>query len=246
MGFWKFIKNAATATEPENIELRIEGDIIDDDDAWIYEWFGIKAVSPNAFKTELAQHNGKPITVWIDSYGGSVFAAAGIYNALMEHKGSVTVKIDGKAMSAASVIAMAGEKVLMSPVAMMMIHNPLTEIYGYASDLRKTADVLDEVKEAIMNAYQIKTGRSRNKLSAMMDDESYMSAKTAIKEGFADEMLYKDSQVPEVIDMAFNRHAILYSTNEAVKKMVALQKPKEHSKPDIEIEKARLALKCKL
>ncbi|MDD5016889.1 MAG: Clp protease ClpP [Eubacteriales bacterium] len=229
MGFWKFIKNAATEAEPEEIVLRIEGEIVDDDDLWLYEWFGIKAISPNTFKEELENYAGKDITVWIDSYGGSVFAAAGMYNALMEHKGAVTVKIDGKAMSAASIIAMAGGKVLMSPVAIMMIHNPLTEVYGYATDLRKTADVLDEVKEAIMNAYQVKTNRSRNKLSQMMDDESWMSAKTAIKEGFADEMLYAAAdKVAEPIDMAFNRHAIMNSTAEAVKRMVALQKPPEN------------------
>ena len=253
--FWNFKKS-----ETEEIELRIEGDIVDDDDVWVYELFNIKAVAPNVFREELKKYNGKNITVWIDSYGGSVFAAAGIYNALMEHKGEITVKIDGKAMSAASIIAMAGGKVLMSPVAIMMIHNPLTEVYGYATDLRKTADVLDEVKESIMNAYQIKTGRSRNKISQMMDDESYMSARTAIKEGFADEMMYADPKA-EVIDMAFNRHAVMNSTTEAVKKMVAMQKEVQPKAlldaeiitagtiikpPDIELFKARLALELEI
>jgi ATP-dependent Clp protease protease subunit len=245
---WKFINKAATETEPESVELRIEGDIVDDDDAWLYEWMGIKATTPNEFKAELKNYEGMPVTVWIDSYGGSVFAAAGIYNALMEHKGAVTVKIDGKAMSAASIIAMAGGKIMMSPAAIIMIHNPLTEAYGYASDLRKTADVLDEVKEAIMNAYQVKTGRSRNKLSQMMDDESWMSARTAIKEGFADEMLYTDKQA-EPIDMAFNRHAIMNSTEQAVKRMVALQKPPESppeeplkNEEQLKVVKAKLAL----
>lgn len=220
MKFWNFIKNAATDTEPEHVELRIEGDIVDDEDVWIYEWFGLKVTSPNAFKTELAKYAGMPIVVWIDSYGGSVFAAAGIYNALKEHKSSVTVKIDGKAMSAASVIAMAGEKILMSPVAVMMIHNPLCEVYGYASDLRQVADILDEIKEAIVNAYQLKTGRSRNKISAMMDDETYMSAKTAIKEGFADGMLYEDTAAHDV-DMSFARSKVLGSTADAVKRIAA-------------------------
>jgi len=229
---WNFVKNEATETEPESIELRIAGDIIDDEDAWLYEWFGIEAASPNAFKDELSKYAGKDITVWIDSYGGSVFAAAGIYNALKEHKGAVTVKIDGKAMSAASVIAMAGDQILMSPVAVMMIHNPLTEVYGYASDLRKTADVLDEIKETIVNAYQLKTGRSRNKISSLMDDETYMSAKTAVKEGFADGMLYEDEKVTEALNFAFNRHEMLDSTTDAVKRMVALQKPDNTAEKD--------------
>ncbi|SMC38489.1 head maturation protease, ClpP-related [Papillibacter cinnamivorans] len=245
MPFWKFQNIAASETEPEHAELRIEGDIIDNEDAWLYEWFGIQAVSPNAFKADLSQYDGKPITVWIDSYGGSVFAATGIYNALQEHKADVTVKIDGKAMSAATIIAMAGKDILMSPTAMMMIHNPLTEAYGYASDLRKTADVLDEVKDAIINAYQLKTGRSRAKLSEMMNGETYMSAKTAIKEGFATGMLYADSEAKPV-EMAFNRHAILNSTSEAVKRMVAMQKPPDPQKPDNSKARALLALEMEL
>jgi ATP-dependent Clp protease protease subunit len=236
--FWNFKNIDATEMEPEHAELRIEGDIVDDDDAWMYEWMGMKHTTPNAFKDELAKYDGKPITVWIDSYGGNVFAAAGIYNALMEHKGAVTVKIDGKAMSAATIIAMAGE-IMMSPVAIMMVHNPLTEAYGYASDLRKTADILDEVKEAIMNAYQVKTGRSRAKLSAMMDAETYMNAKTAIKEGFADGMLYADGEAPDV-EMAFTRRAITNSTSDAVKRMVAAYRPKT------EEVKARLALELEI
>lgn len=246
MPFWKFINKAATETEPESAELRIEGDIVDDNDAWIYEWFGEKCASPNAFKAELTNFAGKPLTVWIDSYGGNVYAATGIYNALMEHKGSVTVKIDGKAMSAATIIAMAGDQILMSPTAIMMIHNPLTEAYGYASDLRKTADILDEVKEAIMNAYQIKTNRSRAKISEMMDGETYMSAKTAIKEKFADAMLYADAAA-EPVEMTFNRIAVLNSTNDAMKRMVAkYTPPPDPPKPDNSKALALLALEIEL
>src|SRR5699024_1925239 len=97
-------------------------DIVDDDDVWIYEWLGWEATAPNAFREELSEFKGQDITVWIDSYGGSVFAGASIYNALEEHGGKITVKIDSKAMSAASVIAMSGDEILMSPVAVMMIH----------------------------------------------------------------------------------------------------------------------------
>lgn len=241
MKFWNFAIKAATETEPESVELRIEGDIVDDEDLWLYEWFGLQATSPNMFKAELANYTGEPIVVWIDSYGGSVFAATGIYNALKEHKGDVTVKIDGKAMSAATIIAMAGKEIHMSPSALMMIHNPLTEVYGYASELRKTADILDEVKEAIMNAYQLKTGRSRAKISEMMDAETYMNAKTAIKEGFADKMLYAD-QAPDPVEMTFNRHAILNSTNEAIRRMIAKYTPP----PDNSKALALLALELEL
>lgn len=223
--FWKFIKNEATETLPESIELRIEGDIIDDSDAWLYEWFGESATAPNSFKDELNQFKGKDLTVWIDSYGGSVFAGASIYNALKEHNGKITVKIDGKAMSAASVIAMAGDEILMSPVAVMMIHNPLTTASGNMHDLRKVADVLDQVKESIINAYVTKTGRSRNKISQMMDDETWMSANVAVKEGFADGVLYQNNEnnSEEIIhNFAFNRLAIMNSANQSIEHAIKL------------------------
>lgn len=253
--FWNFIKNAATDTTPESVELRIEGDIVDDDEAWIYEWFGMKATSPNAFREELKQYSGQDLTIWIDSYGGSVFAAGGIYNALKEHKGKKTAKVT-KAMSAASVIAMAADEILMSPVGIMMIHNPLTSSYGYASDMRKMADVLDEVKETIVNAYQMKTKRSRNKISTMMDDESYMSAKTAVKEGFADNILYTDSEnVNDVQDFAFNRLAIQNSASDAIKHFLNFkEKHKQELEPEnqpgdntkADILKAKMALELEL
>ena len=198
--FWNFIKNEA---EPEEVELRISGEILDDDWAWIYDWFGIPYASPNAFREALSEHKGKNITIWIDSFGGDVLAATGIYNALKEHKGRKTVKIDGKAMSAASVIAMAGDEVLMSPGSLMMIHNPWSGAQGEAKDMRHTADVLDEVKEAIINAYQLKTKRSRNKISTMMDNETWMSAKTAVTEGFADGMLYADKTESDPVENSF-------------------------------------------
>ena len=113
-------------------------------------------------------------------------AAAQIYNMLMDYKGNVTVKIDGIAASAASVIAMAGTKVLVSPVSMLMIHNPATVAFGDSSEMQKAISMLDEVKESIINAYEIKTGISRAKLSHLMDAETWMDANSAVEMGFAD------------------------------------------------------------
>jgi ATP-dependent Clp protease, protease subunit len=248
MPFWKFTNKAATETEPESGELRIEGDIASDDDAWLYELFGIKSTTPNAFRQELANYRGKPITVWIDSYGGDVFAAAGIYNALKEHDSAVTVKIDGKAMSAASVIAMAGSTILMSPVALMMIHNPLTYAEGDMHDLRHVADILDTVKETIVNAYQLKTGKSRAKISEMMDAETYMSARSAMKDGFADGMLYADSAEPVTSfaqNMSFNRLAIQNCAKAASKRLIAIGR-QQNDPPEPDRLKAQLALEMEL
>ena len=150
-------------------------------------WFD-DDVTPQLFKDELNAGSGD-ITVWINSPGGDCVAAAQIYNMLTQYKGNVTVKIDGIAASAASVIAMAGNTVLMSPVSMMMIHNPATVAFGDHAEMQKAIDMLAEVKESIINAYVIKTGLSRSKLSHLMDAETWMDANKAIELGFADDII---------------------------------------------------------
>lgn len=234
MRFWNFAVNAATDTEPESVELHIDGEIVDEYDAWLYEWMGVEHTSRNEFRDEIARYAGHDITVWINSPGGDLLAAAGIYNALQEHRGRVTVKIDGEACSAASVIAMAGDEVLMSPVALMMIHNPLAGVIGEARQLRHVADVLDEAKETLINAYVLKTGRSRRRISEMMDAETYMSARTAMREGFADGMLYTDAQsIDGMRNFAFGRATILNSANRTIERMLAITpaaEPQEQQK----------------
>lgn len=123
-------------------------------------------------------------------------AAAQIYNMLIQYKGNVTVKIDGIAASAASVIAMAGNTVLMSPVSMMMIHNPATVAFGDHAEMQKAMDMLAEVKESIINAYVIKTGLSRSKLSHLMDAETWMDANKAVELGFADDIITRAETKP--------------------------------------------------
>ena len=177
--FWNFIRNDAG----ERV-LRLEGPI-DEDSFWGDE------VTPRMFRDELEADEGD-ITVWINSPGGNVFAAAEIYTMLCEYKGRVTVKIDAIAASAASVIAMAGERVLMSPVAMLMIHDPMTIAMGNTKDMEKAISILNEVKETIINAYQKKTGLSRGKISQLMENESWMNARKAVELGFADAVLYSD------------------------------------------------------
>lgn len=130
-----------------------------------------------------------PITIWINSPGGDCIAASQIYTMLMDYKNYVTVKIDGIAASAASVIAMAGTKVLMAPTAMMMIHNPATVAFGDHADMEKAIDMLSEVKESVINAYEIKTNLPRKQLAHMMDDTTWMNANKALELGFADGIL---------------------------------------------------------
>ena len=173
--FWKWtnkmIQNEETQEQTPERTLFLNGTIADE------SWFD-DDVTPQLFKEELLSGSGD-ITVWINSPGGDCVAAAQIYNMLMDYKGNVTVKIDGIAASAASVIAMAGNKVLMSPVSMLMIHNPMTIAMGDSAEMRKAIGMLAEVKESIMNAYEIKTGMSRAKISHLMDAETWMNANKA-------------------------------------------------------------------
>lgn len=193
--FWNFTEDDSGRI------LRIEGQIADE------TWFGDE-VTPQVFKNDLHAGSGD-ITLWINSPGGDVFAAAQIYNMLMDYKGDVHVVIDGLAASAASVIAMAGTTVSMSPVAMMMIHNPWTVAQGEAKDMQKVIEMLREIKESIINAYELRTGLSRTKLSHLMDSESWFNAKKAVELGFADKILFdkQEEHGMETESYSFSRTA---------------------------------------
>lgn len=186
--FWNVVKNDDTG---EN-ELRIDGQVQMEQGFW--DWLFEKPDrSATALEKAIKGLKGN-ITVWINSNGGDCVAASVIYTALKQHKGKVTVKIDGTAISAASVIAMAGDKILMSPTSVMMIHNPLTCAEGEVKDMQKAIDILLQVKESIMNAYEKKTGLSRADISKLMDEETWMSADKAIETGFADGKLFEDEK----------------------------------------------------
>ena len=201
--FWNWVRNEGERT------LFLNGEISDE------TWYGDE-VTPKLFKDELLSGEGD-ITVWINSPGGDVFAAAQIYNMLMDYKGNVTVKIDGIAASAASVIAMAGTRVLVSPVSMMMIHNPMTVAMGDTAEMQKAIEMLGSVKDSIINAYEIKTGLSRTRLSHLMDAETWMDANKAVELGFADEIMTR-SEVPE--DMEPPAVSMLYSNAAVVNSLM--------------------------
>lgn len=192
--FWKWTNQA----EEEERVLELNGTIAEE------SWFD-DDITPRMFKEELYSGTG-PITIWINSPGGDCIAASQIYSMLMDYKGEVTVKIDGIAASAASVIAMAGTKVIIAPTALIMIHNPSTSANGDHRDMSKTIEVLNEVKESIINAYEIKTGLSRAVLSHMMDAVTWMNANKAIELGFADEMLEDEKKKDAGKGFEFQEH----------------------------------------
>ena len=182
--FWNWLDPEPDTTDPDAGSvrvLRINGQIADE------SWFD-DDITPAVFAQELNAGSG-PVTIWLNSPGGDVVAAAQIYNMLLDYPGPITVNIDGIAASAASVIAMAAKTVAMTPVSMLMIHNPATLAVGDKDELAKAMSMLDSVKDAILNAYQLKTGLSRAKLSKLMDQETWMDARAAIDLGFADELL---------------------------------------------------------
>ena len=197
--FWNWARDADTGERVLYLDGIIASESWFDDD-----------VTPAAFKAELFSGSGD-ITVWLNSPGGDCVAASQIYTMLMDYKGNVTVKIDGIAASAASVVAMAGTDVLMAPTSLIMIHNPLSIAIGDSEEMRKTMDMLSEVKESIINAYQIKTGLSRTKLSNLMDAETWMNALKAVELGFADGIL-EDKKIRDVADTyVFSRRAVTNS-----------------------------------
>lgn len=173
-------------------KINIKGPIVSNSDAWIYEWFGIEATSPQKVNDALEKANGEDIEVEINSGGGSVFAGSEIYTALKSYPGNVTVKIVGLAASAASVIAMAGNKVMMSPTAQIMIHNVSSRAEGDYRDMEHTADVLKNADNTIANAYRIKTGKTQEELLALMDKETWMTADKAKELGFVDEIMFEN------------------------------------------------------
>lgn len=191
--FWAW-KNQADEGGTEARVLELYGTIAEE------SWFD-DDITPAQFREELFAGSG-PVTVWINSPGGDCIAASQIYTMLMDYKDDVTVKIDGIAASAASVIAMAGTEVLMAPTALMMIHNPATIAMGDHEDMQKAIEMLDEVKESIINAYEIKTSLTRAKLSHLMDAETWMNANKAVELGFADGIL-EDEKAADITVPAY-------------------------------------------
>lgn len=181
MKFWKWSNSVSS----NNQELILDGPIASD------TWWGDE-VTPDLFREELKQHAGD-LTVVINSPGGDVFAGLAIYNALVNHNGNVTVRVDGLAASIASVIAMAGDKIIMSPGSMIMIHRPSVYAAGTVDDMEKAKDVLMKIEEGITPIYAKRTGLSDEKITELLEAETWMLADKAVELGFADEV----SEAPE-------------------------------------------------
>ena len=171
--------------------INVKGEIVSDETAQFYDFFDMtNYTSPSKIKQALADANGSDVTVEISSPGGDTVAGSDIYTALKQYNGNVVVNITGLAASAASVIAMAGNKVNISPTAQIMIHQAWTNVEGNEDDMQQAQQMLSTVDAGIVNAYVAKTGMPENQLLKMMADETWLSAQDAVKYGFADEIMF--------------------------------------------------------
>ena len=202
-------------------KVSIRGMIVSNDDKWIYECFDMDATSPKDVLKSIENTNGEDLDVEINSGGGDVYAGSEIYTLLKEYNGNVTTKVLGIAASAASVIAMAGDKVLISPTAQIMIHNVWSMASGDYRDLQHESDVLKNYNKTIANAYRIKSGLEESKLLEMMDKETWLTAQDALEYGFVDEVMFEnDSSFAASINQSvlLPKQVINKIRNELIKK----------------------------
>ena len=212
-------------------KVQIKGPIISNNNQWIYDIFDIEATSPSKVQDVLDEAAGEDVEVEINSGGGSVFDGSEIYTALKQHPGNVTVKIVGLAASAASVIAMAGKKVMMAPTAQMMIHNVSSISAGDYRDMEHTASILKNANKTIANAYILKSGMEQADLLAMMDKESWLTPEDALNYKLIDEVMFQND-APDLVASISQDHTLPQEVIEKVRNMKSVFNPTEPRKED--------------
>lgn len=218
--------------------VTVNGDIICNDLKWVYDWLEYESCCPADIRkaaAELTDEN-EELRVIINSPGGDVQAGQEIYSILKDVKNHVTIEVQSMAASAASMIAMAGDTVKMSPVALLMIHNASTCTSGDYRDMQHTADVLQTVNAAIMQAYIAKTGKTEDELRGMMDRETWLTANQCLENGFADEII-KDEKQSIITNAMIGRLSV---TDEMIAKVKAEKAARDAADAAVEAEKAAL------
>ena len=232
------------------MKINVKGPIIDSDEMWIYEWFGIEATSPKKVDDLLAKaKKNEEIEVEINSGGGSVFAGSEIYTALKGHDGNITIKVVGLAASAASVIAMAGDRTLISPTAQMMIHNASGVSGGDYRAMDKASEILKNTNATIANAYMLKTRLTHEELLPMMDKETWLSPQQALESKFVDEIMFTNGvKLVASINNGMLPQAVIDKVKEDFKNKKMLENKKELDliKNTLDLEKAKLKMRGNL
>lgn len=178
-------------------KINVKGAIIPNNDKWVYDFLGMDATSPNDVIDALPSDN-EDLEVIINSGGGDVYSGSEIYTTLKAYPGKVNVKVVGVAASAASVIAMAGDHVEMSPTAQMMIHNAWTVAIGDSNGMSKASEMLSGTNRGIANAYIAKTGLSEETILNLMNEETWLNAQDAVEKGFADAKMFEEN-TPQLV-----------------------------------------------
>ena len=218
--------------------VTVNGDIICNDMKWIYDWLEYESCCPADVKNVIAEltDENEELKVIINSPGGDVQAGQEIYSILKDIKNHVTINVQSIAASAASMIAMAGDTVKMSPVALLMIHNASTCTSGDYRDMQHTADVFQTVNTAIMQAYIAKTGKTEDELKDMMDRETWLTANQCLENGFADEII-KDEKQSIITNAIIGRLSV---TDEMIARVKAEKAARDAADAAVEAEKAAL------
>lgn len=223
-------------------QIDIKGDVVSNDVGEFYEWFGMSSTYPNKVQRAIANDEDDEITLNIASNGGDVFAASEIYTMLKDSKKNIVVNVQGLAASAASVIAMAGNTVRMSPTSQMMIHKASVATYGNADDLDHESDVLNSIDESIAMAYELKTGMKQTDILQLMATETWMNAKVAVDKGFADEIMFNESDDEPTFENAMHVLPSKAAINK-FKNLIAKEKlNKQPSQPKNSLREKKLAI----
>ncbi|MCU0082174.1 head maturation protease, ClpP-related [Streptococcus danieliae] len=174
-------------------KIEVKGTIVSDSQARFYKYFGIPCTSPSSVALP---ETGEDVLIEINSGGGEVFAGSEIFTKLKAYEGKVTAHVVGLAASAASVVLMGADEIEISPTAQIMIHNAWSYAIGDSKDMLHEAEILEGINQSIMNAYTMKTARSKEELQELMEAETWMGAERAVELGFADRIMFEEEKAP--------------------------------------------------
>ncbi len=226
------------------VTIPVKGMITPNDMAEVYSWFGYEVVTPIDVSKSLNDANGQDITLEINSPGGYVDAGSEIYTALKKYQGNVTAQIVGQACSAASWIALAADRVEMSPTAQLMIHRAATGVDGNVDDVASALQSLNSLDSAFVDLYSKRSGMDKQDVYRMMCKTTWMNAKEAVNNGFADAIMFEENSAPAVI----NAYGVPVLSNQMITKVknllrdkstenVAKPLPKENKENDSQLQK---------
>lgn len=223
-------------------KIDIKGDIVSNDVGEFYEWFGMSSTYPQKIQQAILNDEDNEIVLDVASNGGDVFAASEIYTMLRDSQKNIVVNIQGLAASAASVIAMAGNTVRMSPTSQLMIHKASVSTVGNSDDLEHESEVLNGIDESIAMAYELKTGMKQTDILQLMSNETWMNAKVAVDKGFADEIMFNESDDEPIFENAIHALPSKAAINK-FKNLIAKEKlNKQSSQPVNSVRERKLAI----